>query len=117
MNKDHDWKCCGCGAWTVDRLRVCRCLTGSCFRIVKGAMETALQIDPPEKTFQTAFPFSEDECPAHVASANPKICANCGVHVDSFRLAEPECGNCGDTEGEHPAHTAGCKTFQPILPA
>ncbi|WP_439398966.1 hypothetical protein ACRQ5Q_16645 [Bradyrhizobium sp. PMVTL-01] len=29
---------------------------------------------------------SEENCPGHVAwSINPKICANCGVHIDSLR--------------------------------
>lgn len=33
----------------------------------------------------------EDNCPGHVASAaDSKICAHCGVHVDSLRPSEPD---------------------------
>ncbi|MGY3366123.1 hypothetical protein ACVWZL_003248 [Bradyrhizobium sp. GM2.4] len=34
---------------------------------------------------------SEENCPGHVAwTHNPKICANCGVHIDSLRPPEDE---------------------------
>lgn len=37
--------------------------------------------------------WSEENCPGHVAwSVNPKICANCGVHIDSLRPPEDEHG-------------------------
>lgn len=33
--------------------------------------------------------MQENDCPGHVASANnPKICARCGVHIDSLRPPE-----------------------------
>lgn len=31
------------------------------------------------------YPYAEDDCPGHVASIDPKICARCGVHIDSLR--------------------------------
>jgi hypothetical protein len=37
-----------------------------------------------------AHKFSEEDCPGHVASADPKVCARCGVHVDSFRPLDDE---------------------------
>lgn len=35
---------------------------------------------------KTGFEYEEEACPGHVASKdNPKVCARCGVHVDSLR--------------------------------
>jgi hypothetical protein len=31
------------------------------------------------------FKYTEDNCPGHSASSNPKICRHCGVRVDSLR--------------------------------
>lgn len=32
------------------------------------------------------YAYTEEDCPGHVASDHdPKICARCGVHIDSFR--------------------------------
>lgn len=34
---------------------------------------------------------TEELCPGHVASADdPKVCAHCGVHIDSLRPSEDE---------------------------
>lgn len=34
--------------------------------------------------------YREEDCPGHVSSAkDPKICARCGIHVDSLRDDEP----------------------------
>lgn len=35
--------------------------------------------------------YDEADCPGHAAHpVNSKICAHCGVHVDSFRASEPD---------------------------
>jgi len=34
------------------------------------------------------YEYDEQDCPGHVASANPQICARCGLHVDSLRPKE-----------------------------
>jgi len=32
------------------------------------------------------YDYTEDACPGHVASLlDPKVCARCGVHIDSLR--------------------------------
>lgn len=37
------------------------------------------------------YPFNEEACPGHVASFDdPKVCKNCGTHVDSMRPDEIE---------------------------
>lgn len=37
------------------------------------------------------FPFSEENCPNHVASsADPKVCGRCGIHIDSLRPDDDE---------------------------
>jgi hypothetical protein len=39
-----------------------------------------------EKRAGEKVKFTEDTCPGHVASNNdPKVCARCGVHIDSLR--------------------------------
>ena len=39
-----------------------------------------------ERRKSHAFAFSEEECPGHVASEHdPKICGQCGIHIDSLR--------------------------------
>lgn len=44
-----------------------------------------------KKNARGAFKFSEESCPGHVASrADPRICARCGVHIDSFRPPDDE---------------------------
>lgn len=40
---------------------------------------------PPPQLIEVG-PVPEENCPGHVASkTNPKICAHCGVHIDSLR--------------------------------
>lgn len=39
-------------------------------------------------------PFTEESCPGHIASDDPKVCRRCGVHIDSFR---PDDGVDGET--------------------
>lgn len=35
---------------------------------------------------RNAYRYGEDDCPGHVS--DPKRCANCGIHIDSFRPSE-----------------------------
>lgn len=30
-------------------------------------------------------PYREEDCPGHVASDDPKVCARCGTHIDELR--------------------------------
>lgn len=34
---------------------------------------------------QALMLVDENECPGHVASADPKVCRHCGTHIDSLR--------------------------------
>lgn len=34
---------------------------------------------------QPPYEFSENDCPGHIASDDPKICRHCGTHIDSLR--------------------------------
>lgn len=38
---------------------------------------------------QIVYDYDEEDCPGHVGGMNnPKICINCGTHVDSLRPPE-----------------------------
>jgi hypothetical protein len=40
-----------------------------------------------------AAQFTEEACPGHVASpGDPKVCARCGVHIDTFRPDDDDAG-------------------------
>lgn len=39
MQSGPDWKCCGCGALTPDRVRACECATSCLYREIEGQME------------------------------------------------------------------------------
>lgn len=53
--------------------------------IIKArAVLAAIDEQPPAPA--TAYLYTEEACPKHVASTtDKKVCGNCGVHVDSFR--------------------------------
>lgn len=37
------------------------------------------------------YKYTEDSCPGHVASlTDNKICAHCGIHIDSLRPQEED---------------------------
>jgi hypothetical protein len=38
----------------------------------------------------SGYPYTEEACPGHVGSTDLKICARCGIHIDSLR--PPEAG-------------------------
>ena len=38
-----------------------------------------------EKKAGERVKFTEETCPGHVASDDPKVCVHCGTHIDSMR--------------------------------
>lgn len=53
-----------------------------CLRLVKAEGDSEvgaglLARDP--------YPYSEEDCPGHIASDDAKICRLCGTHIDSLR--------------------------------
>ncbi len=48
---------------------------------------------PKRNSVLSFFAYGENECPGHVASKDDaKVCARCGVHIDSLRPPEHEHG-------------------------
>lgn len=46
-------------------------------------------VDTKSKPEFNCFPFTENDCPGHVAKHDdPKVCGKCGVHIDSLRPPE-----------------------------
>ncbi len=56
---------------------------------INAEVSSALSVAGVHPMFETFG--DEQSCPGHVASPlNPKICANCGVHIDSLRPPEDQ---------------------------
>lgn len=48
--------------------------------------EGRLVVDRVLRIVGSSYPFSEEDCPNHVASPDDsKVCGRCGIHIDSLR--------------------------------
>jgi hypothetical protein len=81
------------GAWTPNALRFATKQEAEAYVLDLASRWTAVR---KTRTVEVNHPVNyryvvgqliriKDECEGHIASADPKICARCGAHIDSER--------------------------------
>jgi len=54
--------------------------------------ETRMTLGSKDLLLTGKYEYDDENCPGHVASSDSKICARCGLHVDSLRPEEEDLG-------------------------